>query len=192
MWQLAIGLSLVFVFSGCGSEDLSVYQIPKTESKASSQGAENSSMTQSHAGHVHRPFDFDLPKAWEEQAATGMRLVSFKVAVGENSLDGSLVQLGAGAGEVVSNVNRWRGQVGLDPAEGKDIMAELKEFDSGLGKFKYFKLVNPEKPESAILVGMYNLDQVVLFAKIMGPMEGILSQETAFMDFCKSLRPHQH
>ena len=176
---------------GCGKEDAQVYKSPKAEVKPNA--LQNSTpMASAEAAHEHRPYDSDLPSGWVAQSASGMRLISFKVPVGDASLDGSVIQLNSAGGEVVSNVNRWRGQVGLAPADSKDIMAEMKEFDSGLGKFKYFKLTNPDNPKSAILASMVTVDHMVVFTKLMGPMEAIVSQEANFLAFCRSLRPHQH
>ena len=177
---------------GCGKEDVQVYKSPKAEAKPVAHGDAHGVDLQHGATHEHSPYDSDLPSGWVSQSASGMRLISFKVPVGEASLDGSVVQLNVAGGDVVSNVNRWRGQVALAPADSKDIMAEMKEFDCGLGKFKYFKLINPENPKSAILVSMITVDQMVVFTKLMGPMEPLIAQEANFLAFCRSLRPHKH
>jgi hypothetical protein len=54
----------------------------------------------------------DVPKNWEPQPLSQMRLASFLVR-GENgaTADVSFVMLGPAAGNVLDNVNRWLGQI---------------------------------------------------------------------------------
>lgn len=58
-------------------------------------------------------FDFDLPGGWEALAPTSMRALNLRVAR-EPRAECTLVLLGGDGGGLAANVNRWRGQLGLE------------------------------------------------------------------------------
>jgi hypothetical protein len=111
----------VLAFSGCERDDqqIKVYRIAKAPlestpppdtsmmmpTNASSPSA--SSMTAPGATGIA-----DVPKNWEPQPLSQMRLASFLVR-GDNgaTADVSFVMLGPAAGNVLDNVNRWLGQI---------------------------------------------------------------------------------
>ncbi len=71
------------------------------------------------------------PADWQELPASGMRLATLKVPEGDESIDLSVIGLGLTEGwdaQVLDNVNRWRGQLGMAPAK-TDAMAELETID---------------------------------------------------------------
>jgi hypothetical protein len=194
---LSSALLLGGMLGGCGSEDLTVYKVPKTPSSAQSKAemsstASSESHSHSHGGHVHRPYDFDLPQGWTEKQAGGMRLASFDVKVGEVTLDSSIVQLGPAAGDLFSNVNRWRGQVGLANADLTAIEGDAKKLKSGLGEVKYWPLINKDRPDGGILAAMIHLPGAVLFIKVSGDPSAVEKAEPQFVELCSSLRPHSH
>ena len=143
-------------------------------------------------GHVHRPYDYDLPEGWVEKKAGGMRLASFDVTVDSAVLDASLVQLGPAAGDVLSNINRWRGQVGLAKATLEQIEADAKSGASGLDQYRYWKLLNADRDDGGILAAIFHLPGSVLFVKVSGAPAHIEKVESSFVDLCRSLRPHTH
>lgn len=61
-----------------------------------------------------------LPDGWEELPPTAMRLGNFAAPGG---VDCSITTLSGSAGGLHSNVNRWRGQMGLDELSAADIDA---------------------------------------------------------------------
>jgi len=59
---------------------------------------------------------WDLPKGWTEARAGGMRLATLKPPV-TGKIDVSVIVLPGTAGGELANVNRWRGQIGLQPVD---------------------------------------------------------------------------
>ena len=114
-------IAATIAFCGCERDDqqIKVYRIAKAPlestpppdtammmpTNASSPSA--SSMTAPASMAVA-----DVPKNWEPQPLSQMRLASFLVR-GENgaTADVSFVMLGPAAGNVLDNVNRWLGQI---------------------------------------------------------------------------------
>ena len=176
---------------GCGSDDLTVYKVEKsTAEKKAPQ--EMMAQTADAGGHVHRPYDYDLPEGWSEKAAGGMRLASFDVKVDSAVLDASIVQLGPAAGDVLSNINRWRGQVGLPNATLEEIESQAITETSGLDKYRYWKLINADREDGGILAAMFHLPGAVLFVKVSGAPADVEKAESSFVVLCRSLRPHSH
>ncbi|HYJ03764.1 MAG TPA: hypothetical protein VEX43_01420 [Chthoniobacterales bacterium] len=75
-----------------------------------------------------------LPPHWEPQPLAQMRQASFLVR-GENGtmVDISLVTLGASSGDVLANVNRWRGQLGQPAITADDLPRVVQHLPSELG-----------------------------------------------------------
>ena len=75
-----------------------------------------------------------VPPHWEPQPLAQMRQASFLVR-GENGAiaDISLVTLGASSGDVLANVNRWRGQLGQPPITADDLPRVVQHLPSDLG-----------------------------------------------------------
>src|SRR4051812_43813561 len=113
-------IGAVLAFCGCERDDqqIKVYRIAKAPlestpppdtsmmpTNASSPSA--SSLTVPGASNVA-----DVPKNWEPQPLSQMRLASFLVR-GANgaTADISFVMLGPAAGNILDNVNRWLGQL---------------------------------------------------------------------------------
>lgn len=78
--------------------------------------------------------DVPVPPHWEPQPLAQMRQASFLVR-GENGTmaDISLVTLGPSSGDVLSNVNRWLGQLGQPPITAGDLPRVVQHLPSELG-----------------------------------------------------------
>src|ERR1017187_5834115 len=100
--------------AGCRDRDIRSYRTPKeSEDNTVSQpiGPAEESVAATPAGPK-----WQAPAAWRAQPASGMRLASFSVA-DENggTADISVVNFGGTGGDELANVNRWRGQLKLQP-----------------------------------------------------------------------------
>ena len=61
---------------------------------------------------------WDLPEGWLQQGATGMRFATIEIEEGERKLELTVIPMqtmGDLDAYLLSNVNRWRGQLGLAP-----------------------------------------------------------------------------
>ena len=111
-----LALSLV----SCNNDKIEVYKIPK-------EGI-NVAMQSGSAGLVPPPLgnpaQWTKPEGWSEQPLSEMRLGSFKVD-GPNaaSADVSVIAFPGEAGGLISNINRWRGQLQLPPLDEDQLVA---------------------------------------------------------------------
>ena len=133
---LLFSLAGVFLY-GCGGEQAQTYQAPKESSAPPAMQAPVAQPSPQSAG---QGFDAKLPEGWTEKPGSGMRMVSY--AIDGTSIDFYLIPLAMG--DVPSNVNRWRGQVGLPPASPEEIEAEVETFLADSRDVKYIEIYNEE------------------------------------------------
>ena len=84
-----------------------------------------------------RGMHWTLPKGWTEERTGGMRYATLKAPV-QGKADGSVVVLPGPAGGELSNVNRWRGQIGLAPIDDAALAAARKVMASKAGKISFY------------------------------------------------------
>lgn len=124
---------LVGMLSGCGREEVQTYEIPK-----------QAPLVREPVKMVEAPsrlgFEANLPASWQELPGKGMRLVSYTIEGTE--IDFYAIKLGMG--DLTSNVNRWRGQIGLAEATAEAIEASVKPLTASGAPVKYVELYNYE------------------------------------------------
>ncbi len=117
-----------------------------------------------------------------------MRAASYEVPLDGETGDFSLVRLGGGAGGVVANLNRWRGQIGLRPVSAEEVSNFAHTRSTAQGQLYFLViLVNPENPGSAILAAIFELSDYVIFAKLTASQVGLEKAHPSFEAFCQSL-----
>ena len=114
-----------------------------------------------------------------------MRLATFLIPVGGTQVDCSVIPAG---GDVVDNVNRWRGQIGLPGLDAAAVQSSAIKAEGHLGEFQYFKLINKDQPDKAFLAAILPAGARSLFIKIIAPAAHLDSLESSFVEFCKSVK----
>ena len=121
-FHLFLGGLLVAALAGCDHQDVKVYKLAKDPSGAKPPGElpMASMIGSTPAAQPH--LKWTLPAGWTEVPAGQMRVASFVVkgADGQQA-DVSIIPLPGGAGGDASNVNRWRGQVGLPTVSPEEL-----------------------------------------------------------------------
>ena len=196
-------LALVAALAGCGRNDIQVYRVAKESAPAMSAEAQSSGLPAGHPdigsgpGSPTRASDapnlkWTLPAGWEQVSPGEMRLASFRIkGEGGKQADVGVFPLPGMAGRDIDNVNRWRGQVGLDPIS-EDAMAKAAESVEIAGqKAQLFDLAgqNPSSGEKTrILAAILRRDELSWFFKMNGDDALVAQQKPAFVQFLKSLQ----
>ena len=128
-----LSLLVLALLSACGREEAQTYQTPKQEQPAAP-------VVQAAPQPVGSGFTAKLPEGWSEVPGSGMRKVSYSIE--GTSIDFYLISLMMG--DVPSNVNRWRGQVGLADAAPEEIAQDVQAFQAGAHDVKYIEIYNTE------------------------------------------------
>jgi hypothetical protein len=134
------------------------------------------------------PITFSVPSGWqqEQSGANAFRVVAFTVASGADAGEAVVTCVAAGSGTMIDNVNRWRGQVGLDPLTNMDQdktqklavgnrEAVLWDFDNTAGGHR-------------MLVAMITYGQKWWFFKLVGSPSLVAAEKAAFNQFVTSVQ----
>jgi serine/threonine protein kinase len=135
------------------------------------------------------PLTYEKPDSWTDQGASGMRAASFIAGPAEARVQVSAIRLGGGAEGLLPNVNRWRGQLGLDAI----VQDELKLATIALASGAAW-LVEMESPAIGDQVAQATLG--AMFAqggsnwefKMTGPKNTVFAERDRFEHFMKSVR----
>jgi len=136
------------------------------------------------------------PERWGDAPASAMRTASFAVpsAGDAGEADCSIIRLAGEAGGIAKNVNRWRGQLGLEPQAPAAIMAavESQTTAGGLAATMVGLIVGADKTPGAgqaILAAIIPQGGGTLFVKLWGPRATVAGASEEFGGLVNSLRP---
>ena len=161
------------MLAGCEREEIQTYQAPK-EAKP----------VQSLEEQPAEPgFAATLPKGWTEQEASGMRTASY--AIEGTAIDFYLIPLMVG--DVPSNVNRWRGQVGLPPESPEAIAEKVETFQIDGHETHYIEILNTEN-DRGIVAAIVDLAPQYWYFTAKGPASELESHTQEIRAFLESLK----
>lgn len=140
-------------------------------------------------------YRFQVPSDWVDAGPRMMCSLNF--SVGEET-ECYLVVLAGDGGGLVPNLDRWQGQLGLDPLSEEQIDAlPLVDFlgDSGVlleAKGDYTGMSGEESLKEKTLLGLALMgEESAYFLKMVGPSEEVAAHRTTFLDFAAKLREDQ-
>lgn len=156
-----------------------------------------------HSGHNHAegehdhgrsenaPLAYQLPAGWIEKPVSQFRNLNF--AFGDNE-EGECYVSRVGGG-LEANLNRWRGQMGLEAVSAEVIQALPKRLLFGMestyieldGTFK--GMGSSEGKKDYRMMGLVlAMPDVSFFIKMIGPKNLLIENERNFAQFCESLK----
>lgn len=186
--MVLLSLSLI----GCEDKTIQSYQAPKAPPYTESQFPGASATTK-----APRPtsmiITWDTPEGWAESPNSSGILFAVYTATGDTGdVRITVTQLTADGGGVLSNINRWRGQVGLKPvadlSEQPMVTVQVSDLPVGI-----LDLVSPDDLESQIermLVAMMPRPEqnTTWYFKMTGPKTAIDTHKDDFSRFVESVR----
>lgn len=131
------------------------------------------------------PLAYEMPKGWTPGRVGGMRKAAFEVRGDKGRLEITVIDLSASAGGLLSNVNRWRGQVQLNRVDEKTLKAESREIDMNGVKGTLVELVGPRE---TILGVIAPTPGKTWFVKAKGDKELAAQEKGRFEQFVRSLK----
>lgn len=129
---------------------------------------------------------WDLPKGWTEARAGGMRLATLKpTATGK--IDVSVIVLPGTAGGELGNVNRWRGQIGLQPVDEAGRAQMRQEVKSKAGAVSLYDFSSEGPSKQRMIAGLLFVDGRSWFVKMVGDPEPVAASRADFMKLLETL-----
>ena len=192
---------MVLAVAGCGKEKASTYEVPKESATSPhAMGASTSMMgsrsdndlvMSAHASMAAQMpdagFKSELPAGWTEKSGSGMRMASW--TIGETSIDFYLISLSMG--DVPSNVNRWRGQIGLPVASPEEIAQSAATFPVDGHEVTYAELYNTENG-MGIIAAIVDLSPKFWYFTAKGSVDELKAHSKDIRSFLESIKFEGH
>jgi hypothetical protein len=183
--KLVIPLTVIVLtalLTGCDRDDsIRVYQAPKdpqaqnvVEETAPTPATQPVEISAGGARMM-------MPAGWQRQPDQQMRVATFRAG------DAEVIITTFGAESFASllpNINRWRGQVGLEPISDAN---EVKGEDGAVGRYKA-KLFDFTGPEKRLHVAVVMNGPSVWYFKLQGPTGAVAQQLPSFDQFLRSVQ----
>ncbi|HEY5892286.1 MAG TPA: hypothetical protein VIT91_03555 [Chthoniobacterales bacterium] len=157
--------------AGCEDREIKVYDIPKE--------------TGTSAPVVSAKPQWVVPSGWQELPPTGMRVASFSSGRGDaKELDVSVVTFPGEAGGLLANVNRWRGQMKLEP------VADTTGIETQDVAGQPLQIVEFSEPgqDHAMLGAIFLRPDQSWFVKLTGSKATVAAEAVRFREFAQSFR----
>ena len=199
---------LTFLTAGCRDRAVASYQIPKETDASASPAVESpaamppmSAAAPAAGAPAGAPgaqaavmpagltLTWTAPAAWQPKALGTMRKGSFTVPGKDGAnADLSIISLPGAVGGELANINRWRGQISLDPITEAELAGATTRVVVGDLTFTVVDLVGTGDQAQRILGAMVPFDQSIWFFKLSGPAALVLEQKPAFLSFLQTVK----
>ena len=191
-------ISMLALALGCQREEATRYRIPKEAAAPAGMPSAPTGMPppgMGAPGDVPPPprptgqgaLKWTLPKGWTEGEAGNMRFATLNPPI-QGKVEASVVVLPGAAGGDLSNVNRWRGQIGLGPIDEKTLAAARKAVKSKAGMVSVFDFTSEGQTKTRMVVGLISTsDGNTWFLKLVGDAAPVGKAEPDFMRIIGSL-----
>ena len=173
-------LLLILLFLvGCDNDNIETYRVAKSPSIT------KNIQTSSTSGNSLK---WDTPKGWIQSSGSKMRLASFNIPYSAGYGDLSIMVLSGDGGGVEANINRWRGQISLEPQTISDINKISEKRKNELGEYQIFEVINNENKEKAFICAIIPSTDTTIFVKLSISASGISEIKENFIYFCDSFK----
>jgi hypothetical protein len=136
------------------------------------------------------PFAFKTPEGWKAGKSGGFRKAAFDIRRDNLHAEVTVIDLAAGAGELLPNINRWRGQVHLPAITQKELDASLQHLPIAGEQAAYVELDGPETEgrSQTILGAVLVRGERAWFFKLQGDSALAQAEKSRFAAFVKSIQ----
>jgi hypothetical protein len=173
-----------------GNADLVGIEKPnflKWISAVRSDTGRDQSMLQADASIADKPeIKWEVPAGWSPAPASAMRYASFTSADDNGGkIDISIVTFPGDGGNDLDNVNRWRKQIGLTPANESALSAVVIPLKTA---GENFSSVDIAGTNSRMLAAWTRHGGRAWFVKLTGPAAAVEKEKANFVKFIQSIR----
>jgi hypothetical protein len=151
----------------------------------SAPAAGRSSTTSSTSGSE---LTYRIPQGWTAAPPDAFSRVALELRDGAQHIRITVSVLAPGAGDLLANVNRWRGQVGLPPTDRSQLEASLRYIEVAGQQAPYVEFQGSDQAGSprALLGVIVARDDGVWFFKLIGDAALVQREKQHFEEFVKS------
>lgn len=194
---------LVLALIGCDQAEPTSYLIPKEERSVAAPGPATDADTakqapapssaggpmrvlpgMEEAANAAGDVSYTVPEGWEELPPSGIRKANLKVKDANGSAELTVLVFPGDVGGDLANINRWRGQIGLDAATPEDLSTLTEAYTISRHPGLYVRL---EGGAQSILGGLLPFHGDTWFFKFQGNSGTVLANEPAMKSFLDSV-----
>ncbi|HEY2410817.1 MAG TPA: hypothetical protein VGI40_01160 [Pirellulaceae bacterium] len=129
---------------------------------------------------------FEAPSEWSPGKPNAFSLAAFRVVDGDKHIE---ITVSTAGGDLLSNVNRWRGQLKLPPIDAAELAKAAKKIDTLGSTGDYVEIVGPEAAKRETILGVQTeAGGRTWFVKLKGDAELAEREKPRFETFVKSLK----
>ena len=132
------------------------------------------------------------PESWDLATPFGPEKARYTISEGLiGSVNISMTVLQGDGGGMLENVNRWRGQLGLEPVEGKDLQKMLKPVEALGGEARLVNLTGTSKRsqlEERLVGVIAPQGELTWFYKLMGTPDLVEKSQEGFLGYLPNWR----
>ena len=181
MVKLLLLLLAVVLVGGCGQDGIKVYSVPKEQPAPMAQAD-----LPANQPTTTPQLKWKTPAGWKELPAGDFRVASFKVTGSDGKqADVSVIPLPGAAGSDLSNVNRWRGQVGQGPVSEEELPKLAQSVEVAA---QPATLYEQSGESTRILAVIQHREGTAWFFKMTGDSQLVAQEKPAFVEFLKSVQ----
>ena len=130
------------------------------------------------------------PAHWQPKAASAMRKGSYTVAGDAGAAaDLSITAFPGETGGLAANLNRWRGQVGLQPLDAAQVTTAAETIEANGLKITLVHYAGAGTDAAGLLGAVVPFNGQSWFFKLMGPDSLVAREEPAFRSFLTTVKP---
>ena len=132
------------------------------------------------------------PTNWSETEPSQFSLINFEARHGDNTATISVTKLAKNAG-LLNNVNRWRGQLGLEKIDQAELTETTRPFEVDGNSGTYIEMSGTRDGRPAMTLGVihslsYRTLPEIWFYKITGNTDAVMKEKAAFEEYVRSAR----
>ncbi|MDD5139190.1 MAG: hypothetical protein PHY43_02890 [Verrucomicrobiales bacterium] len=199
LWPATVGTFLILAAAGCGRDSVKVYNVDASDAATpapppiATTGAMPTAMPDGMLApdNSGQPsLQYALPAGWEKKAPSQMRVASFGISENGRQADVSVIPLAGTAGTDPANVNRWRGQVGLEALSETELAKLAEKITVGESPAELYDLAGtaPGSGDAGRIIGVIlHREDTAWFFKMTGDAGVVEAQKPAFIAFLKSI-----
>ena len=187
-----LAAALAVLSTGCNRDGVKVYHVENSDTITPPPAAAPAAMPPTMPAGLPvtdasglPKLKYTVPDGWQEKAPSEMRVASFGISENGKNADVSVIPLGGMAGGDLPNVNRWRGQVGLQPLADTDLQHLAEKVEIAGQPADLYDMAGTDQ---RIVGVIFHRDDATWFFKMTGDADLVEKQKPAFVSFLKSFQ----
>ncbi len=188
------------VLVGCERAQPTVYKIPKEERSVNVaiQPEQNDSPPATNmqilpgmqeAANSAPEISYEVPEGWKELEPSGIRKANFTINADNGNAEVTILTFPGDVGGTLANINRWRDQIGLDPATSENVNEVSNPYEIAKHEALYVRLQGETR---SIFGAILPFHGNTWFFKMFGDNPVVFANDEAMKQFLDSVRFVDH